>query len=63
MTSTLYFLAGALAASALWLGAAAAYYLRARRRVTQIQAAIDHYHKATTTVTAALDRLDHAQHP
>jgi len=51
------FLIGFAAASLLWASAAAFYYLRARRRVQSIQAAIRDYHKATRTVNAACDTI------
>ena len=51
------FLLGFLSSSVLFLALIVAYYLRARRRVRAIQAAIAKYQAATMTVGQAANKV------
>ena len=50
------FLLGFLSSSVLFLALVIAYYLRAKRRVRSIQAAIEQYQKANAAVGGACDK-------
>lgn len=51
------FLLGFLSSSCLFMAMILAYYIRARRRVKSIQAAIEQYQRAQAEVTHACDKV------
>lgn len=57
MNAPLCFLLGFLSAAALSSVLAVAYYVRARRRVERIKAAIENFQQARKTVGAACDKV------